>query len=87
MFFLVSRVYRKQPLCLGGKYCFSGISENCKKGMLAIMTVTKSMKGTPYWMAPEAILQTSHSLSIEGVRLYIILPFIRMEACFCESNP
>ncbi|KAL7177699.1 hypothetical protein ACSBR2_030962 [Camellia fascicularis] len=29
---------------------------------LAIMTGAKSMKGTPYWMASEVILQTGHSL-------------------------
>jgi len=29
---------------------------------LATMTDMKSMKGTPYFMAPEVILQTGHSL-------------------------
>lgn len=33
--------------------------------MLATMTAAKSMKGTPYWMAPEVILQTGHSFSAD----------------------
>ncbi|CAL5379353.1 unnamed protein product [Camellia sinensis] len=32
---------------------------------LAIMTGAKSMKGTPYWMAPKFILQTGHSFSAD----------------------
>ncbi|PKA48756.1 Mitogen-activated protein kinase kinase kinase NPK1 [Apostasia shenzhenica] len=32
---------------------------------LATMTAAKSMKGTPYWMAPEVILQTGHSFSAD----------------------
>ncbi|KAH0665945.1 hypothetical protein KY285_027151 [Solanum tuberosum] len=44
----------------------SSTSSTTSDARLAIMTVTKSMKGTPYWMAPEAILQTGHSLSIES---------------------
>ncbi|KAG6494302.1 hypothetical protein ZIOFF_049326 [Zingiber officinale] len=31
---------------------------------LATMNAAKSMKGTPYWMAPEVILQTGHSFSV-----------------------
>ncbi|XP_020672824.2 mitogen-activated protein kinase kinase kinase NPK1-like isoform X2 [Dendrobium catenatum] len=32
---------------------------------LATMTAAKSMKGTPYWMAPEVILQTGHTFSAD----------------------
>ncbi|WMV34256.1 hypothetical protein MTR67_027641 [Solanum verrucosum] len=47
MFFLVSRVYRKQPLCLGGKVCIHSTlfgNNFWDYTGLAIMTVTKSMK-------------------------------------------
>ncbi|XP_020581173.1 mitogen-activated protein kinase kinase kinase NPK1-like [Phalaenopsis equestris] len=32
---------------------------------LATMTAAKSMKGTPYWMAPEVILQIGHTFSAD----------------------
>ncbi|XP_074589600.1 mitogen-activated protein kinase kinase kinase NPK1-like [Curcuma longa] len=32
---------------------------------LATINAAKSMKGTPYWMAPEVILQTGHSFSAD----------------------
>ncbi|XP_028097072.1 mitogen-activated protein kinase kinase kinase NPK1-like [Camellia sinensis] len=41
------------------------IPELCMLLVQATMTGPKSMKGTPYWMAPEVILQTGHSFSAD----------------------
>ncbi|CAL5377613.1 unnamed protein product [Camellia sinensis] len=39
---------------------------------LATMTGAKSMKGTPYWMAPKFILQTGHSFLISNIPALLI---------------
>ncbi|CAL5415871.1 unnamed protein product [Camellia sinensis] len=59
---MVIRMYTKQ-LLLGVEYLYrNGIMH---RDIKATMTSAKSMKGTPYWMAPEVILQTGHSFSAD----------------------
>ncbi|KAI8025677.1 Mitogen-activated protein kinase kinase kinase NPK1 [Camellia lanceoleosa] len=64
---IMHRDIKGANILVGNKGCIklADFSASKKVVELATMIVAKLMKGTPYWMAPEAILQTEHSFSAD----------------------
>lgn len=61
---IMHRDIKGANILVDNKGCIKLADFGASKKVVELVTITgaKSMKGTPYWMAPEVILQTGHSL-------------------------
>ncbi|KAA8545104.1 hypothetical protein F0562_019888 [Nyssa sinensis] len=64
---IMHRDIKGANILVDNKGCIKLADFGASKQVVELATVTgaKSMKGTPYWMAPEVILQTGHSFSAD----------------------
>ncbi|KAL3634586.1 hypothetical protein CASFOL_021640 [Castilleja foliolosa] len=64
---IMHRDIKGANILVDNKACIKLADFGASKKVEALATVTgaKSMKGTPYWMAPEVIVQTGHSYSAD----------------------
>lgn len=64
---IIHRDIKGANILVDNKGCIKVADFGASKKVVELVTVSgaKSMKGTPYWMAPEVILQTGHSFSAD----------------------
>ncbi|KAK1291431.1 Mitogen-activated protein kinase kinase kinase NPK1 [Acorus calamus] len=64
---IIHRDIKGANILVDNKGCIKLADFGASKQVVELATVSgaKSMKGTPYWMAPEVILQTGHSFSAD----------------------
>ncbi|XWS54017.1 hypothetical protein CRYUN_Cryun10bG0051800 [Craigia yunnanensis] len=64
---IVHRDIKGANILVDNKGCIKLADFGASKKVVELATINgaKSMKGTPYWMAPEVILQTGHSFSAD----------------------
>ncbi|KAL8490760.1 hypothetical protein ACS0TY_022668 [Phlomoides rotata] len=64
---IMHRDIKGANILVDNKACIKLADFGASKKVEALVTVTgaKSMKGTPYWMAPEVIVQSGHSFSAD----------------------
>ncbi|CAA3031481.1 mitogen-activated protein kinase kinase kinase NPK1-like isoform X2 [Olea europaea var. sylvestris] len=64
---IMHRDIKGANILVDNKGCIKLVDFGASKKVVALATMTgaKSMKGTPYWMAPEVIRQTGHSYSAD----------------------
>ncbi|GER32332.1 mitogen-activated protein kinase kinase kinase [Striga asiatica] len=64
---IMHRDIKGANILVDNKACIKLADFGASKRVEALITVTgaKSMKGTPYWMAPEVIVQSGHSFSAD----------------------
>ncbi|XP_057956768.1 mitogen-activated protein kinase kinase kinase NPK1 [Malania oleifera] len=64
---IMHRDIKGANILVDNKGCIKLADFGASKKVVELATITgaKSMKGTPYWMAPEVILQTGHSFSAD----------------------
>lgn len=64
---IMHRDIKGANILVDNKGCIKLADFGASKKVVELATVTgaKSMKGTPYWMAPEVVRQTGHSLSAD----------------------
>ncbi|KAI4345596.1 hypothetical protein L6164_012702 [Bauhinia variegata] len=64
---IIHRDIKGANILVDNKGCIKLADFGASKKVVELATVNgaKSMKGTPYWMAPEVILQTGHSFSAD----------------------
>lgn len=64
---IMHRDIKGANILVDNKGCIKLADFGASKKVVELVTMTgaKSMKGTPYWMAPEVILQTGHSFSAD----------------------
>ncbi|OIW17500.1 hypothetical protein TanjilG_22612 [Lupinus angustifolius] len=64
---IIHRDIKGANILVDNKGCIKLADFGASKQVVELATISgaKSMKGTPYWMAPEVILQTGHSFSAD----------------------
>ncbi|XP_078439481.1 mitogen-activated protein kinase kinase kinase NPK1-like [Wolffia australiana] len=64
---IIHRDIKGANILVDNKGCIKLVDFGASKQVakLATLNAAKSMKGTPYWMAPEVIVQTGHSFSAD----------------------